>query len=92
MTHENVAESAVLLQHYSNKLFHMHYNDNYCSWDDDMIVGFIHLVEYIELLFWSNPLRPRAFRGKGAEGMRKEIPSSPPPGRGRGIYQKFCPL
>jgi hypothetical protein len=25
-----------------------------------------------------NPLRPRAFGGKGAEGMRKEIPSSNP--------------
>ncbi len=23
-----------------------------------------------------NPLRPRAFGGKGAEGMKKEIPSS----------------
>ena len=24
-----------------------------------------------------NPLRPRAFGGKGAEGMKKEIPSNP---------------
>ncbi len=27
-------------------------NDNYRSWDDDMIVGSIHLAEYVELLFW----------------------------------------
>lgn len=52
MAGENVAESAVLLQHYGEKLFHMHFNDNYRSWDDDMIVGSVHLVEYLELLFW----------------------------------------
>ena len=49
---ENVAESAVLLQHYGKKLFHMHFNDNYRSWDDDMIVGSVHTVEYFELMFW----------------------------------------
>ena len=27
----------------------------------------------------SNPLRPRAFGGKGAEGMKKEIPSNNAP-------------
>jgi xylose isomerase len=52
MASENVAESAVLLQHYGNKLFHMHFNDNYRTWDDDMIVGSLHMVEYFELLFW----------------------------------------
>ena len=30
----------------------MHFNDNYRTWDDDMIVGSLHLVEYFELLFW----------------------------------------
>lgn len=49
---ENVAESAWLLQHHGEKLFHMHFNDNYRSWDDDMIVGSVHLVEYVELLYW----------------------------------------
>ena len=48
---ENVSESAVLLQHHGQKLFHMHFNDNYRSWDDDMIVGTLHVVEYFELLF-----------------------------------------
>ncbi|WP_043584818.1 sugar phosphate isomerase/epimerase family protein [Geminisphaera colitermitum] len=52
MAGENVAESAVLLQHYGGKLFHMHFNDNYRSWDDDMIVGSVHCVEYLELLHW----------------------------------------
>jgi xylose isomerase len=49
---ENAAESAFLLQHYGKKLFHMHFNDNYRSWDDDMIVGSLHVVEFVELLFW----------------------------------------
>jgi sugar phosphate isomerase/epimerase len=49
---ENVAESVVLLQHYGERLFHMHFNDNYRTWDDDMIVGSLHVVEYVELLFW----------------------------------------
>jgi sugar phosphate isomerase/epimerase len=41
-----------MLQMYGGKLFHLHFNDNYRSWDDDMIVGSVHLVEYLELLFW----------------------------------------
>ncbi|MBN1836193.1 MAG: sugar phosphate isomerase/epimerase [Spirochaetales bacterium] len=57
---ENVAEAAVLLQMNGNKLFHMHFNDNYRSWDDDMIVGSVHLVEYLELLFW---LRETGYQG-----------------------------
>jgi xylose isomerase len=48
---ENLAEAAALLMKYG-KLFHMHFNDNYRFWDDDMIVGSVHLVEFIELLFW----------------------------------------
>ncbi len=52
MAGENVSDSAVMLQHYGKKLFHMHFNDNYRSWDDDMIVGSLHVVEYFELLFW----------------------------------------
>jgi len=52
MAGENVAESAVLLQHHGERLFHMHFNDNYRTWDDDMIVGALHTVEYFELLFW----------------------------------------
>ncbi len=60
MASENVAEAAVLLQHHGEKLFHMHFNDNYRTWDDDMIVGSLHVVEYFELLFW---LRETGYRG-----------------------------
>ncbi len=49
---ENVAEAAVLLSDYGRKLFHIHFNDNYRAWDDDMIVGSVHFAEYLELLFW----------------------------------------
>ncbi len=49
---ENVAESIVILQEYGRKLFHMHFNDNYGTWDDDMIVGSVHFPRYIEMLFW----------------------------------------
>ncbi len=48
---ENVAESIVILAR-KDKLFHMHFNDNYRYWDDDMIVGSIHLPEYVEMLYW----------------------------------------
>lgn len=60
MAGENVAESVVLLQHHGKKLFHMHFNDNYRAWDDDMIVGSLHTVEYFELLFW---LRESGYEG-----------------------------
>jgi len=52
LAYENVAEAAVLANRTRDKLFHMHFNDNYRAWDDDMIVGSIHTVEYIELLYW----------------------------------------
>jgi sugar phosphate isomerase/epimerase len=49
---ENVAEAAVMLASYGDKLFHLHDHDNYRFWDDDMIVGSVHFPEYVELLFW----------------------------------------
>ena len=49
---ENVADAIVLARRAGNKLFHMHFNDNHGSWDDDMIVGSVHSIVYIELLFW----------------------------------------
>jgi len=48
---ENVAASAALLSSYG-KLEYMHLNDNYRDWDDDMMVGSVHLVEYLELVYW----------------------------------------
>jgi sugar phosphate isomerase/epimerase len=49
---ENIADAIVLAKRAGNKLFHMHFNDNHGSWDDDMIVGSVHSVVYVELLFW----------------------------------------
>ena len=52
MAYENVGESVALLKMHGDRLFHMHFNDNYTSWDDDMIVGSIHLVDYFEMMYW----------------------------------------
>jgi xylose isomerase len=52
LAYENVGEVAALLKMHGDRLFHMHFNDNYTSWDDDMIVGSIHLVDYFEMLYW----------------------------------------
>jgi xylose isomerase len=48
---ENVAEAVVLAKRAGDLLFHMHFNDNHGSWDDDMIVGSVHSAIYIDLLF-----------------------------------------
>ena len=52
MAYENTAESAALLQYFGNKLFYMHFNDNWRMWDDDMTVGSVHTIEMLELLYW----------------------------------------
>jgi sugar phosphate isomerase/epimerase len=52
VTGENVSEAVVMAKRAGNLLFHMHFNDNHGSWDDDMIVGNVHSVVYIELLYW----------------------------------------
>lgn len=49
---ENVSEAVVLAKRAGNLLYHMHFNDNHGSWDDDMIVSNVHFTVYIELLFW----------------------------------------
>ena len=51
VAYENLASSAVEALK-RDKLFHFHYNDNYGLWDDDMIAGSIHTIEYIELMWW----------------------------------------
>ena len=50
MAYENMAESAVLANRHG-KLYHLHLNDNYRSWDDDMIVGSVHSWETFELFY-----------------------------------------
>jgi len=48
---ENPSESIVLL-HRKNKLFHIHFNDNYRDWDHDLIVSSINLWENLEFFYW----------------------------------------
>lgn len=50
--YENPAESVALCKMYGDKLRHIHINDNYGVWDDDMIVGNIHTIAYLEFLYW----------------------------------------
>lgn len=56
---ESVGEAIVLAKRASGgypgtagRLFHMHFNDNHGTWDDDMIVGTIHSTTYIETIYW----------------------------------------
>ena len=49
---EVVGEAIVLAKRAGNRLLHMHFNDNHASWDDDMIVGSVHSVCYLETLYW----------------------------------------
>ncbi|MFC4597654.1 sugar phosphate isomerase/epimerase family protein [Cohnella hongkongensis] len=50
--YENPAESVAMLKKYGNKLKHVHINDNYRHWDDDMIVGTVHTLEFLEFYYW----------------------------------------
>lgn len=52
VAYENVAESVAVLKKYGNKLFHVHMNDNYTFWDDDMITGSVHTIPYLEFFYW----------------------------------------
>ena len=47
-----MGETVVILEMFGKKLFHMHFNDNYNSWDDDMVCGSVHFPIFVELLFW----------------------------------------
>jgi xylose isomerase len=50
--YENPAETVALLYRYGNLLRHIHINDNYRYWDDDLIVGTVHTLEYLEFFYW----------------------------------------
>jgi xylose isomerase len=49
---EVVGEAIVLAKRAGDRLFHMHFNDNHVTTDDDMIVGTVHSVCYLETLYW----------------------------------------
>ena len=50
--YENTAESAAMLHYFGDKLFYMHFNDNWRMWDDDMTFGSVHTIESLELIYW----------------------------------------
>ncbi len=50
--YENPAEVVALLHKYGDRLMHIHINDNYRYWDDDMIAGSVHTLEYLEFFYW----------------------------------------
>ena len=54
--YENTAESATLLKYFDDKLFYMHFNDNWRMWDDDMTFGSVHTIESLELVYWLDRL------------------------------------
>ena len=57
---ENVSEAVVLAKRAGDLLYHMLFNDNHGSWDDDMIVSSVHMVCYVELMFW---LKKTGYKG-----------------------------
>lgn len=50
--YENMAESAALCKYFGDRLLYLHLNDNWRLWDDDMMVGSVHTIELLELLYW----------------------------------------
>jgi len=52
LAYESPAESVALLHRHGGLLRHIHINDNYRSWDDDMIVGSVRTHEYLEFFYW----------------------------------------
>ena len=50
--YENMAETAALCKFFGDRLAYLHLNDNWRLWDDDMMVGSVHTIELLELLYW----------------------------------------
>ncbi len=50
--YESLAESVALMKRFGNRLMHIHLNDNYRYWDDDMIPGSVHTLEWVEFFHW----------------------------------------
>ncbi len=58
--YESPAEAVAICKMYGDRLKHIHINDNYRLWDDDMIVGSVHSLEYLEFIYW---LRKTGYEG-----------------------------
>ena len=50
--YETAAEAVAMCKMYGDRLMHIHINDNYRLWDDDMIIGTVHTLEYLEFFYW----------------------------------------
>lgn len=50
--YENPSESVAIMKMYGDRLKHVHINDNYSLWDDDLIVGSVHTLNYLEFIYW----------------------------------------
>lgn len=50
LAQENPAEAVALAQHYG-RLKHIHLNDCFGNWDDDLIVGSVHFWQTVEFLW-----------------------------------------
>ena len=51
MAGENLGESIWLLSQ-ADRLGHVHFNDNYRRADDDMLVGSVHFLPFVEAIYW----------------------------------------
>ncbi len=58
--YEAPAESVAICKMYGDRLRHIHINDNYRLWDDDMIIGTVHTLEFVEFIYW---LRKTGYKG-----------------------------
>ena len=50
--YETPAEAVAMCKMYGDRLKHIHINDNYRLWDDDMIVGTVQTLEFLEFFYW----------------------------------------
>ena len=51
MSKEKPGDSVALLNKYG-RLFNVHFNDAYGEWDDDLIVGSVHIADTLEFLYY----------------------------------------
>jgi sugar phosphate isomerase/epimerase len=56
---ENMSEAAALLADHG-VLDYVHLNDNYRTWDDDLIASTVHIPEFLEFFYW---LRRAKYQG-----------------------------
>jgi len=62
MAGEEVGESVALLAR-SKRLFNVHFNDAFRSWDDDLVPGVVHFWETLEFLYWCQQTKYDGYLG-----------------------------